>query len=137
MWVLRIDVPDENGDLHNVLPEPCWMDTAPIPRNGGRVVFRSRFEDFTGVWINHCHVLAHEDNGMMQAVECTDDPARVNYKPRSQAATHGMSGAAVDEIYPKPSPEVMYRQNISFVDPSDIAPYEFPGFDFEVPVLED
>ena len=43
------------------------MDTVSIPR-GGRVVFRSRFADYTGMWVNHCHILMHEDHGMMQAV---------------------------------------------------------------------
>jgi len=40
-------------------------------------------------------------------------------------------------IYPRPSLELMYRQNLSFVDPSDIGGYEFPGFDFDAPRLED
>jgi FtsP/CotA-like multicopper oxidase with cupredoxin domain len=137
MWVLRIDVPDENGELHNILPEPTWMDTVAIPRNGGRVVFRSRFDDFVGTWVNHCHILLHEDNGMMQAVECTDDARQVNYRPRRRAASHEMSGAEVDAIYPKPTLEIMYRQNIKFVDPSDVGGYEFPGFEFEVPRLDE
>lgn len=135
MWVLRIDVPDEHGELHNILPEPMWMDTVSIPRNGGRVVFRSRFEDFVGSWVHHCHILLHEDHGMMQVVECTDDVREANYKPRTAVAGHRMSGADVDAIYPKPSLELMYRQNIRFVDPNDVAPYEFPGFEFEVPRL--
>jgi hypothetical protein len=29
----------------------------------------------------------------------------------------------------------MYRQNIQFVDPSDVGGYEFPGFEFEVPKI--
>jgi FtsP/CotA-like multicopper oxidase with cupredoxin domain len=136
MWVLRIDVPDEHGDLHNVLPEPMWMDTVAIPRNGGRVVFRTRFDDFTGKWVNHCHVLAHEDVGMMQLMECTDDPGRVNYKPRTQAAEHDMPARAVDAIYPKPSPELMYTQNMSFVDPNEVGHQVYPGFELEIPVLE-
>jgi FtsP/CotA-like multicopper oxidase with cupredoxin domain len=126
MWVLRIDVPDENGELHNVLPEPQWMDTVPIPRNGGRVIFRSRFEDFVGKWINHCHILLHEDNGMMQIVECTDDASRVNYKTREQVASPKMSGREVDKIYPKPSMELMYRQNLSFIDPTELGYQEYP-----------
>ena len=136
MWVLRIDVPDENGVLHNVLPQPCWMDSVAIPRNGGRIVFRSRFEDFTGQWINHCHILAHEDNGMMQMLDCVDDPGRANYRPRERAAGHAMSGPEVDAIYPRPSLELMYRQNLSFIDPSHLGGYEFPGFEIEVPQLE-
>jgi FtsP/CotA-like multicopper oxidase with cupredoxin domain len=137
MWVLRIDVPDENGDLHNILPEPMWMDTVAIPRNGGRVVFRSRFEDFTGLWINHCHILRHEDNGMMQIVECTDDPVAVNYKTRLASAEHHMSGKAVSDIYPPPSLDLMYRQNFSFIDPGELGYQEFPGFEWPVPKIRD
>jgi len=29
----------------------------------------SRYEDFDGVFVLHCHILDHEDGGMMQAVE--------------------------------------------------------------------
>ena len=47
-WVTRIEVPDEQGRLHNILDAPRWMDTMTIPR-GGRVVFRSRFADYTDV----------------------------------------------------------------------------------------
>jgi len=133
MWVIRIDVPDENGVLHNVLPQPRWMDTVPIPRNGGRVVFRSRFLDFTGRWVHHCHLLLHEDNGMMQEMVCTDDPARADWNPRRRAASHGMSGPEVDAIYPPPSLELMYRQSMSFVDPSPHTGQVYPGFELEVP----
>jgi FtsP/CotA-like multicopper oxidase with cupredoxin domain len=136
MWVLRIDVPDENGELHNILPEPTWMDTVAIPRNGGRVVFRSRFDDFVGAWVNHCHILIHEDNGMMQAVQCTEDARQVNYRPRREVAGHEMTGTEVDAIYPPPSLELMYRQNIQFVDPSSVGGFEFPGFEFDVPKLD-
>ena len=48
-----------------------------------------------------------------------------------------MSAAEVDAIYPKPSRELMYRQNLSFVDPSHLGGYEFPGFEIDVPRLED
>jgi hypothetical protein len=84
-WVTRIDVPDEHGRLHNVLPSPQWMDTVAIPR-GGRVVFRSRFADYAGMWVNHCHILMHEDHGMMQAVEAVTRAADANYRPRTRVA---------------------------------------------------
>jgi L-ascorbate oxidase len=29
----------------------------------------TRFADFTGKFVNHCHILGHEDRGMMQLVE--------------------------------------------------------------------
>ncbi|MEN8376303.1 MAG: multicopper oxidase domain-containing protein, partial [Gemmatimonadota bacterium] len=136
-WVIRIDVPDENGVLHNILDRPRWMDTFPIPRNGGRVVFRTRFLDFTGTWVHHCHILLHEDNGMMQTMECTDDAARADYNPRRRVASHSMSGPEVDGIYPPPSLELMYRQSMCFVDPSPTTGQVYPGFELEVPTLED
>jgi FtsP/CotA-like multicopper oxidase with cupredoxin domain len=137
IWVLRIDVPDESGELHNVLPEPRWMDTVPVPRNGGRVVFRTRFEDFAGTWVHHCHILLHEDMGMMQVVECTDRAEDVNYLPRSAIASAEMSAGEVDAIYPRPSLEIMYRQNLSFVDPNELGYQVYPGFDLELPDSED
>jgi FtsP/CotA-like multicopper oxidase with cupredoxin domain len=66
-----------------------WFDTVPIPPaydyhpNGkprldasgkqtfvnGYVKIRSRFADFTGTFVLHCHILGHEDRGMMQLVQ--------------------------------------------------------------------
>jgi len=51
-WVTRIEIPDENGELHNILDEPRWQDVVWIPRHRGRVVFRSRFPDFVGVYVH-------------------------------------------------------------------------------------
>jgi FtsP/CotA-like multicopper oxidase with cupredoxin domain len=137
MWVLRVDVPDENGVLHNILPEPRWMDTVPIPRNGGRVVFRTRFDDFEGAWVHHCHILLHEDMGMMQVVECVDDPSEANHRTRTIVASHDATGPEVDAIYPRPSPGVMYLQNMSFVDPNEIGGQVYPGFPLQVPDPEE
>ncbi len=135
MWVIRIDIPDENGDLHNILPEPQWMDTVPIPRNGGRVVFRSRFEDFVGTWVHHCHILLHEDMGMMQTIECVDRVEDANYNPRAKVASHEMKASEVDEIYPRPSLELMYKQNMAFIDPNEVGYQVYPGFAVETPYL--
>ncbi len=131
-WVTRIDVPDEQGRLHNVLSAPQWMDTVSIPR-GGRVIFRSRFADYVGMWVNHCHILMHEDHGMMQAVESVPRAEGANYKPRARAASHAMSADEVNAIYPPPSLELMYRQSMSFVDSSPDLGQVFPGFPLEVP----
>ncbi len=50
-----------------------WHDTlgVPVRANGqsGSVRFKTRFERFTGQFVIHCHVLPHEDQGMMQIVE--------------------------------------------------------------------
>ena len=50
------------------LAEPVWRDTVVVPRLGS-VTFRSRFLDFTGRLVLHCHMLNHEELGMMQVVE--------------------------------------------------------------------
>jgi FtsP/CotA-like multicopper oxidase with cupredoxin domain len=63
------------------LAEPFWADTMPLPFNDnpppvGEVApdtvtsftFRMRFIHFTGRYVMHCHMLVHEDMGMMQGV---------------------------------------------------------------------
>jgi FtsP/CotA-like multicopper oxidase with cupredoxin domain len=52
-----------------------WRDTVVVPRpaKGGRTVIRSRFLDYTGVFMLHCHMMNHEELGMMQAVEVYKD----------------------------------------------------------------
>jgi len=50
------------------LPEPIWRDTVNV-RGHQTVTLRSRFEDFTGLLVLHCHIFNHEDIGMMQLVE--------------------------------------------------------------------
>jgi suppressor of ftsI len=47
-------------------------DTVRLPAKG-TVVVRMRFEDFLGKYVFHCHILNHEDNGMMAAIEVTSD----------------------------------------------------------------
>ena len=56
-----------NGERH-VTPE--WRDTYPLgPHLGDSFTFTMNLEDFAGMTVQHCHVLAHEDLGMMEAVE--------------------------------------------------------------------
>lgn len=44
------------------------QDTVVLPPHG-EVVIRTAFLDFTGKFVFHCHILAHEDGGMMKVVE--------------------------------------------------------------------
>jgi FtsP/CotA-like multicopper oxidase with cupredoxin domain len=69
---------------------PIWWDVFPIPSGlrvrdaAGNIVndadgnpvlipghfkMRSRFVDYAGFYVIHCHILAHEDRGMMTVVE--------------------------------------------------------------------
>jgi len=70
---------------------------------------------------------------MMQEVECTDDASRANYNTRDTVATHSMTSAEVDAIYPKPSREIMYQQNMTFIDPNETGFQDYPGFELPRP----
>jgi FtsP/CotA-like multicopper oxidase with cupredoxin domain len=58
----------------NGVPQPYThvQDLVPVPHatNGvpGQVVIRVAFTDFPGKWMFHCHIAAHEDNGMMSYI---------------------------------------------------------------------
>jgi len=43
-------------------------DTTPVPPFG-EITIRTRFRDFPGRWVYHCHILLHEDHGMMGTVK--------------------------------------------------------------------
>ena len=49
-----------------------WQDTIAVPASDGTtpgyVKVRHPFVDFTGSYVMHCHILAHEDRGMMQLI---------------------------------------------------------------------
>jgi bilirubin oxidase len=48
------------------VPEPfrSWKDTGNVPKHSSiRIVVR--FDDYPGKWMYHCHILDHEDEGMM------------------------------------------------------------------------
>lgn len=49
-------------------PERSWKDVVLVPA-GQRRRFRVRFADFPGKAVYHCHILDHEDMGMMGVVE--------------------------------------------------------------------
>lgn len=55
-----------------------WRDTVPIPTVGGDIEtekgeaqIRYVGREFTGEFVNHCHILGHEDRGMMHNVQVT------------------------------------------------------------------
>jgi FtsP/CotA-like multicopper oxidase with cupredoxin domain len=48
---------------------PFWRDTLTIDTPGDSATFQSNFVDFAGKTVDHCHIVSHEDLGMMEAVE--------------------------------------------------------------------
>ncbi len=146
--LMTLDVPLADGTLVNVLPEPRWGDTQWIPRNGGRFVFRSRFWDYTGELVNHCHILLHEDNGMMQRIQIGppyENPPQappIPQEPNYVVAQDVLSpsGDNADQLYPPPTPDESYVQSAQFVDtgrplvnPPGNTGQVFPGFPVEAP----
>lgn len=77
-----MEIFDPNASEQVQLTEPYnWRDTIAIPPSKtvgagpptpGRVRIRSRFVDFPGTFVLHCHILDHEDRGMMQEVQIED-----------------------------------------------------------------
>jgi FtsP/CotA-like multicopper oxidase with cupredoxin domain len=67
--VVEILDPKQNDGAPVRLPSPwVWWDTFAIPP-GGYFKMLTKFVDFTGMYVLHCHILGHEDRGMMQLVE--------------------------------------------------------------------
>jgi FtsP/CotA-like multicopper oxidase with cupredoxin domain len=48
--------------------DPGWRDTVNVPA-GGTVTIRIPFSDYTGTTVYHCHILDHEDLGMMGQIK--------------------------------------------------------------------
>jgi len=44
-------------------------DTTRVPPFG-EITMRTRYRDFPGRWVYHCHILLHEDRGMMGTIRC-------------------------------------------------------------------
>jgi hypothetical protein len=128
VWVMRVEIPDERGNLVNILDKPEWRDVVWVPRNGGRVVFRSRFPDYVGSFVNHCHILLHEDKGMMQVVETTPFADQANYEMRESVASSADTPDAVTAIYPRLDQSEAYVQSLCFVDPNHASGQTYPGF---------
>ncbi len=81
-WILRNTSPDahpfhihvEDFQVMSIdgAPQPfSYHDTVNLPPRSS-VVVRIPFLDFTGKFVYHCHILAHEDFGMMSVIEVVE-----------------------------------------------------------------
>jgi FtsP/CotA-like multicopper oxidase with cupredoxin domain len=50
------------------VPFRSWKDTVNVPKHS-TVRFIVRYDDYPGKWMFHCHILDHEDHGMMGVLE--------------------------------------------------------------------
>ena len=65
LHVWPMQVVEEGG---RALARPVWRDVVNVPARS-RTVVRIAFDDVTGRTVYHCHILDHEDDGMMGVVE--------------------------------------------------------------------
>jgi FtsP/CotA-like multicopper oxidase with cupredoxin domain len=90
----NVNVNDQSTwvDCHNDTSDAprIWWDVFPIPSgaqptvNGtqysipGHFRMRTRFVDYSGEYVLHCHILAHEDRGMMAIVQVAAPDKKVD-----------------------------------------------------------
>jgi FtsP/CotA-like multicopper oxidase with cupredoxin domain len=68
----QFQVLDRNGVPE---PFPSWKDVVNVKKHESvRIVVR--YDDFPGLWMYHCHILDHEDHGMMGVLEVRPPPPR-------------------------------------------------------------
>jgi FtsP/CotA-like multicopper oxidase with cupredoxin domain len=67
----------------------AYEDTVAMPPES-RIVIRMHPTDFTGKFVFHCHMVFHEDNGMMMAVRVVARPTHAELQA-STGAVHGIA----------------------------------------------
>jgi FtsP/CotA-like multicopper oxidase with cupredoxin domain len=97
--VFAPDTADPNADYYAFLNQasqngnPVWMDVVPLPlpsgSTAGYVLIRQQYSQFAGPFVIHCHILGHEERGMMQKVAITAGGA-----PAAAAAGGGTAGTS-------------------------------------------
>ena len=89
---LGVVLPSNSPGVHSLwipavplkIPPPwIWWDTFGLPpaANGknGYIKMLTRFVDFPGSFVDHCHILAHEDRGMMQLIEVVPNTTMLSH----------------------------------------------------------
>ncbi|GCA94993.1 multicopper oxidase family protein [Microcystis aeruginosa] len=74
----QVDRKDPNGNKERI-----WRDTLLIEKNETQTVY-SRYTRFTGKFVLHCHILDHEDQGMMEVVQILDPQKDQNSEPKDE-----------------------------------------------------
>ena len=61
---------EDGGDPQYAGLKGVWKDTLWVKNGGGRytITIRTRYQRYVGDFVLHCHILDHEDQGMMQNI---------------------------------------------------------------------
>jgi FtsP/CotA-like multicopper oxidase with cupredoxin domain len=130
-WVLRNDtvawhpfhihvndfqVVSSNGQ-EQIEPFVFYKDTLPLPPKvggvPGEVVIRIPFLDYTGKFVYHCHILGHEDRGMMGVVEVVQ-PLRIADDGFEPGTVEVVAGSTVRWTNDGTSPHTVTADDGSF-----------------------
>jgi FtsP/CotA-like multicopper oxidase with cupredoxin domain len=60
-------IPVQNPDLQDTITVPNWSGSGPYPNVTLRMDFRD--PNIAGTFVYHCHILDHEDGGMMAKIQ--------------------------------------------------------------------
>jgi FtsP/CotA-like multicopper oxidase with cupredoxin domain len=93
---------------------PRWMDTINV-QAGKRVVIRHRFTVYSGRTVFHCHLIPHEDHGMMALIDILDP----------QPATIALTAAGGSLVSNDPDRRVVVHVPAQAADADAIVSYQF------------
>ncbi len=90
--VLEVDgKPVNDGTMRDTVDLPYWTGTGPYPSVKVRLNFRD--PKIVGTFLYHCHILKHEDMGMMGEIQVL--PAGVRTETRLSASSHAEIGTVI------------------------------------------
>ena len=78
LQVAQNGVPVSNGQFLDTIQIPYWSGTGPYPSVTLRMDFRG---PDIGDFVYHCHILGHEDSGMMAIIR-VNPAVRAPHDPR-------------------------------------------------------
>src|SRR2546423_1500670 len=89
---------DYQQDVINLPPAKVGPDGMPelgpdgVPVAPGKIVLRTKIDDYLGTYVEHCHRLPHEDRGMMSMVRS------IPHDPIVTVSRTGAGGSAIDVV---------------------------------------
>jgi FtsP/CotA-like multicopper oxidase with cupredoxin domain len=100
-------VPVANGQYLDMIQVPYWTGSGPFPSVKVRMDFRG---PDIGDFVYHCHILGHEDNGMMAIIRVNPgDDARSSRVPGQPQASKAAARAAAAAAPPGDRPAKVHQ----------------------------
>jgi len=125
-WFLVMEIRHGDGSIETPnAPFGRWQETIDIPF-GGSVIIRHRFENFPGKFPFHCHILEHEDAGMMSLVEVLDTrPVQATIRPETGGVL--VSNDFDNRIIVRVLPNVIDKETQLTLRPQVEPPFQLQG----------